>query len=440
MVSRSSKRPSLKLQSQWLVVSLTLAVLTEPATAATWTVESDPEQPEGRIGGVVAQAAPGDTILIGPGLYYEHIELPAGDWTFIGREGATATILDGERDAPGGHGSIFYTEGFGEGALRLVQLTLQHGRGYQSSSVCQGGAVRWSGDLVVQSCVFRENEAGNIGLGTGGAIANVWGSTHIADSEFHENHASYLGSAVYAKGYIAVSASLFRSDGGTAGLVWVHGGVDSPALIEDCTFVAGAGPMCEFLLSSAVVRSSTFHGSGVTVPLAFTQIGTVPPDPSTVTIEDNVFWNDVYAAGIDFTREGLVVAMSGNTMHRVGVNGVGLASCTFDRNIVYEALSYFSCDGQLDLVCNDFWPDAVEVGPGTVVSEYGNFALDPLFCDGQIADGTLRADSPCAPEHSPTGCGLIGARPVGCDAVPLETMSWGRLKWWMLDKAMRFRR
>ncbi len=411
-----------------------------PVRAATWTVEWDPNQPEGQIAEVVQQAASGDTILIGPGLYYEHIELPIGEWTFIGREGAAATILDGGMDVPGRQGSILYIEGFSEGTLRLAQLTLQHGRGYQSSSVCEGGAVRWRGGLFVEGCVFRENEAGNGSLGNGGAIANVWGTTQIADSEFHENRASYLGSAVSAKGDVEVAATLFRSDGGSAGLVWVHGRVDPPALIEDCTFVGSVSPMWELLLGSAVIRGNTCHGDGVVDPLSFSQIGTVPPDPSTVTIENNIFWNAVSGADIDFHRERVTVTMTGNTMHLVGVNGVGLASCTFSRNIVYDARSYFTCDDQLDLVCNDIWPQSVEVGPGTVVYEYDNVALDPLFCDGGTADLTLHADSPCAPNNSPAGCGLIGACPVGCEGVPVEKVTWSRIKWWMLDKSNRFRR
>ena len=80
------------------------------------------------------------------------------------------------------------------------------------------------------------------------------------------------------------------------------------------------------------------------------------------------------------------------------------------------------------------------MGPGTVVYEYDNVALDPLFCDGGTADLTLHADSPCAPNNSPAGCGLIGACPVGCEGVPVEKVTWSRIKWWMLDKSNRFRR
>jgi hypothetical protein len=46
----------------------------------------------------------------------------------------------------------------------------------------------------------------------------------------------------------------------------------------------------------------------------------------------------------------------------------------------------------------------------------GNISEDPLFCDALAEDLEIDASSPCAPDNSPGGCGLIGALPVGCDA------------------------
>jgi hypothetical protein len=50
----------------------------------------------------------------------------------------------------------------------------------------------------------------------------------------------------------------------------------------------------------------------------------------------------------------------------------------------------------------------------------GNISEDPMFCDAPNGDLTLHADSPCAPENSPTGCGLIGAWPVGCGVTAIS--------------------
>jgi hypothetical protein len=60
--------------------------------------------------------------------------------------------------------------------------------------------------------------------------------------------------------------------------------------------------------------------------------------------------------------------------------------------------------------------------------EDGNFSLDPVFCDAPQGDFRVSAFSPCSPEHSPPGCGLIGARPVGCGPQEIEPVTWGRVK------------
>ena len=43
------------------------------AFARTWQVEQDPNQPVDQIGQVVLAAGSGDSVIIGPGTYYEHI-------------------------------------------------------------------------------------------------------------------------------------------------------------------------------------------------------------------------------------------------------------------------------------------------------------------------------------------------------------------------------
>jgi hypothetical protein len=75
------------------------------------------------------------------------------------------------------------------------------------------------------------------------------------------------------------------------------------------------------------------------------------------------------------------------------------------------------------IACNDVWsnnrgnyggdsPDLTGID--------GNISADPLFCNAQARDYTLDARSPCAPEHSPPGCGLIGAWPVVCGVTAVD--------------------
>jgi hypothetical protein len=60
---------------------------------------------------------------------------------------------------------------------------------------------------------------------------------------------------------------------------------------------------------------------------------------------------------------------------------------------------------------------------GCIADQYGvsgNFSENPLFCEYGEGVYTLAENSPCAPVHSPAGCGLIGAHGVGCGLLAIE--------------------
>ena len=65
--------------------------------------------------------------------------------------------------------------------------------------------------------------------------------------------------------------------------------------------------------------------------------------------------------------------------------------------------------------------DVCDASPGD------NLFADPLFCDPDAGDFTLHSNSPCAPPGA-TGCGRIGALPVGCGPVVVKPWSWGKIK------------
>jgi hypothetical protein len=82
------------------------------------------------------------------------------------------------------------------------------------------------------------------------------------------------------------------------------------------------------------------------------------------------------------------------------------------------------------LICCDLYGNEGGNWIGCIADQYGvngNMSEDPLFCDPDNEDFTLREDSPCAPANS-GGCGLIGAVPVGCGATALEPTTWGAIK------------
>jgi hypothetical protein len=73
-----------------------------------------------------------------------------------------------------------------------------------------------------------------------------------------------------------------------------------------------------------------------------------------------------------------------------------------------------------------FWQNEDGIGSNYVPGPADREA-DPLFCDPDVEDWTLRKGSPCLPED-PSSCGLIGALPQGCAIIEIEGVSWGRIK------------
>lgn len=85
------------------------------------------------------------------------------------------------------------------------------------------------------------------------------------------------------------------------------------------------------------------------------------------------------------------------------------------------------------LTCTDIYGnDAGDWNSAPVAGQLGvdgNIHADPMFCDFWSGDLELDAASPCAPYSPPNeGCALIGAWPVGCGMVAVESRNWSAVK------------
>lgn len=106
-----------------------------------------------------------------------------------------------------------------------------------------------------------------------------------------------------------------------------------------------------------------------------------------------------------------------------GIFVTGSLSPLLERNIYYRNRSAgvaVSCAGQASSVircCDSFGNSGSDYGGvcSNAGGDHGNFSADPLFCDESAPepDYSLHRDSPCMPDHTPDGCGLVGAYGVG---------------------------
>jgi predicted outer membrane repeat protein len=323
-----------------------------------------------------------------------------------------------------------------------------------------GGVYVNRGRLLVHGCEFRDNQALPFGEGTGGAIAfrgTTW--LWVTGTRFLRNESASMGGGVAAnRGNVWIEGCTFvgnrSGDGGGLSVIeaWPEDPPDARVLsstFEDNTAEwLGGGAQVELgyrseveLADCSFFRNHSEIGGGASLGLGFgprncvfagnsaTQGGgalniwdvSVPIEECTIAFNTSDHGAGVY---LYYTETGDSIPESRPIHPR------GAFPATFDRCIIAfngpgEGIYV---DDQAGIRCSDvFGNGATDYG---VLDEGENFALDPLFCGPALDNYQIRADSPCLPGNHPGGveCGTIGALPEGCEAVPVELVSWSAIK------------
>jgi hypothetical protein len=417
--------------------------------ARTWEVFNNPDDPVGLVATAMDSSASGDTILIHPGVYYEHISLPGKNLVIRGVEGANVTTLSGLINIPETQGAILFSSGSPPGDITLEGLRLADGRGATgpSGSIVGGAVAFWGPDwdhrLVLRECVIEDNGTGYASDGSGGGL-------YIAQarSALIEGCVFRTNSALWTGGSVAVEATTeeVTFDGCHFDLIPTAGsggaGVSftgpQPVIVRHCAFEADAGQdgytclaICSWDIS---IEENSFIDRGM--PLA-TRLnlgyGGCVGENTSVRFLRNKLWRSSAQQpgssedGVSISAE--TVEIESNSLLGSGVQVVVNAGSPigFSHNIIYEAgTSLHSIPGAV-VMCNDFFPEEPVTAWGDFILE-DNLFSDPLFCEEGTADWEISFDSPCTDEYSPPGCGLIGAGEIGCDVVGIEVISWGKMK------------
>jgi len=132
--------------------------------------------------------------------------------------------------------------------------------------------------------------------------------------------------------------------------------------------------------------------------------------------------------------------IEGNTIvenHGDGIYCSRSSSAIIRNNIIADNTQYSSYPGNGGIntessaivvsCCNVFNNEGANyVGIPDQTGINGNISIDPIFCDAAQRDYSLHELSPCAPDNHPygAGCGLIGARGVGCDYIETLVRSY----------------
>ncbi len=307
-----------------------------------------------------------------------------------------------------------------------------------------------SSSPALVNCRFEANSAGE----HGGAITCFGSSPHLMSCLFLGNHATEAAGAVgCADGSSATIADCTFSEN-SAG---TYGGgcafsVSSPALIrssfEQNTAGVHGGALSCWTNSSPAVDSCIFsdNQAGLGGGAAHCEDHSAPEFTNCVFVANTA----AFGAAINCYENAAPDLTSCTVVRNTAVNFDGGAIMGFESStptLLNSIISFSERGGAVQcqsgsaatLVCTDVYGNSGGNWVGCIGGQAnlnGNFSADPLFCDPEAGDFTIPSDSPCAPPGV-TGCGLIGALPVGCGLVSVEAESWGRIKAMYRDEDAR---
>jgi hypothetical protein len=196
--------------------------------------------------------------------------------------------------------------------------------------------------------------------------------------------------------------------------------------------VCQSSPFITGVVIEASTLVGTFGSGGILLEQSSTTLDgcVVTGNSGGVNPAQVTFWNGttaftqdcVFAGspdGVGVLASGTSVILNGCTI--AGNAGAGVrtragGSFTLENSIVAFNGQDVSCGaGSGSAFCSDVFGNLGGDWTGCLTGEGtgSNFSADPLFCDLPGNDFGIPFNSPCAPPGV-TGCGLVGAWPVGC--------------------------
>ncbi len=419
---------------RYLLLASVLILLPTVSSARTWYILPDGSGDAPTIQEGINRAEVGDTVLVGPGTYYENIEFMGRDIVVKSEMGPEVTTIDGSHKED----SVVKIWKGETRATVLEGLTITGGTGYgYETGNHYGGGVfcRDSSPQIVNNHIIKNGFSTN-GFGGGIAVLTSIEQTTLASPVLTENVIAMNSSGQNGGGIgviksdskivgNTVQGNECRADG--AGLwIWQYEG---RASVIDNRFVAniagdhgGGAYVCQYwhggpyeIIGNLFMKNRT-KGTGF-----FGDTGS-GGGLALLSISGQVVYNTF-------------VENDGTHLRRYGGGGVLFwqtdTRLIFSNNIVARNIECgVACwDSDATVGVNLFWQnEGGDLGGGErqcpELWTATQIFADPLFCNPALEDYQVAQSSPAM-----GGTEVLGAFDTpGCEEVPVRVTTWGRLK------------
>lgn len=349
------------------------------------------DQPSIQAG--INAAANGDTVLVGPGTYYENIDFLGKAITVSSEQGSSVTILDGRAldsvaKFTSGEGrnstlsgftlqngySTFSTPGFGDGGgiwIRNSSPTIQNNV-IANNRACEGpGIFVQSGSPLIQGNTIRNNTQTGCSGGVGGGGIGLLGGpgAEIRGNIIEQNSltsADGAGIAMFGAGSPVIAGNIIRQNTATG--------------LSPCTHGGGIGMVNQsdaLIVNNLITGNSAGCGGGVSW-------GVPSGDRGPYVVNNTIAGN--------FADQGASVYAAGYQTATQLINNILVSS---------NAATTLYCDPTYGpapiLESNDVYSASGTAYAGTcanLVGTQGNISADPLFTAPGAGDYRLSTVSP----------------------------------------------
>ncbi|MBN2382685.1 right-handed parallel beta-helix repeat-containing protein [bacterium] len=284
------------------------------------------------IQAAITAAAPGDTIMVRPGTYYENINFEGKALTVESEQGASATIIDGSMAPDPNFGSVVsFTNA--EGSDSIIQgFTITNGTGTWNEywlAFCGGGIFCTNGSSpIIRNNIITMNKHSTESILGGGIFCNDLANPHIIKNEISSNSdpGGGSGGGIFCEN----SAPLIRSN-----------------YIHDNSTIEGGGITCTdgataLILHNIITNHSTYVSGGIHCNSAApTIIG------NTIAYNQTLSWGE--GGGINVRDGSQPTIMDNRFTHNTAGKGAGvyIRDSSFDviNNFFYLNTAIAELDG-----------------------------------------------------------------------------------------------